>query len=106
MGFETSFQFSENRRTEIPVGGATGVRYFRRSVGGHVAWTFLSDGRLNENTMSRNPQARVRINGASHYLGKLNSPESHKRYRFLIARWLGGTFDADRESLTISRLGT
>lgn len=49
-------------------------------------------------------QARVRINGRTHYLGKFDSPESHKRYDSLISKWLGGTFDADRESLTISRL--
>ncbi len=49
-------------------------------------------------------QARVRINGKSHYLGEFDSPQSHKRYESLIAKWLGGTFDADMESLTISRL--
>lgn len=49
-------------------------------------------------------QARVRINGKSHYLGLFDSPESHKRYDALIAKWLGGTFDADMETLTISRL--
>lgn len=49
-------------------------------------------------------QARVRIDGKSYYLGKYDSPESHKRYETLIARWLGGTFQADRESLTMSRL--
>ena len=45
-------------------------------------------------------QARVRINGKSHYLGPHGSPESHKRYDALIAKWLNGTFDGDRESLT------
>ncbi len=49
-------------------------------------------------------QARVRINGKSHYLGKYDSAESHERYNVLIAKWLGGSFEADRESLTISRL--
>ena len=49
-------------------------------------------------------QARVRINGKSHYLGEFDSPQSHKRYESLIAKWLGGTFDADMETLTISRL--
>ncbi len=49
-------------------------------------------------------QARVRINGKSLYLGKYDSPESNRRYESLIAKWLGGTFDADRESLTIARL--
>jgi len=49
-------------------------------------------------------QARVRINGKSYYLGKYDSPDSHKRYETLIAKWLGGTFDVDTESLTISRL--
>ena len=45
-------------------------------------------------------QARVRINGKSHYLRPHGSPESHKRYDALIAKWLNGTFDGDRESLT------
>jgi len=49
-------------------------------------------------------QARVRIDGKSHYLGKYDSPESHKRYDSLIAKWLGSTFDADLESLTVARL--
>lgn len=49
-------------------------------------------------------QARVRINGKSHYLGEFNSSQSHKRYEALIAKWFGGTFDADVESLTIARL--
>lgn len=49
-------------------------------------------------------QALVRINGKSHYLGEFNSPLSHKRYETLIAKWLAGTFDADMESLTVSRL--
>lgn len=49
-------------------------------------------------------QAYVRINGKFHYLGEHESPESHKRYDALIAKWLGGTFEADRESLTIARL--
>ena len=40
MGWgENSLQFSVNRRTRSPVGGATGVRYTRRSVGGNVGWT-------------------------------------------------------------------
>ena len=49
-------------------------------------------------------QAYVRINGKFHYLGEHDSGESHSRYNVLIAKWLGGTFEADRESLTISRL--
>lgn len=32
-------------------------------------------------------QARVVIDGRSHYLGKFDSPESHKRYRELVDRW-------------------
>ncbi|MEZ6031531.1 MAG: site-specific integrase [Planctomycetaceae bacterium] len=50
-------------------------------------------------------QAYVRINGKFHYLGEHKSPESHERYNRLIAQWLGSTFNADREKLTISRLG-
>jgi integrase len=49
-------------------------------------------------------QAYVRINGKFHYLGEHESAESHRKYDELIAKWLGKTFDADRESLTISRL--
>jgi integrase len=32
--------------------------------------------------------AVVRIDGRDHYLGKFDSPESHERYRRLIAEWL------------------
>ena len=32
--------------------------------------------------------AVVRIDGRDHYLGKFDSPESHERYRRLIAGWL------------------
>lgn len=49
-------------------------------------------------------QAYVRINGKFHYLGEHKSPESQERYNRLIAQWLGSTFNADRETLTISRL--
>ena len=49
-------------------------------------------------------QVYVRISGKFHYLGDYDSPESNKRYESLIAKWLGGTFDADMETLTISRL--
>jgi integrase len=49
-------------------------------------------------------QAFVRINGKFHYLGEHDSPESHERYETLIAKWLSGTFDPDRASLTIARL--
>ena len=45
-----------------------------------------------------------RISGKFHYLGDFDSPQSHKRYESLIAKWLGGTFDADMETLAISRL--
>jgi hypothetical protein len=48
-------------------------------------------------------QAYVRINGKFHYLGEYDSPESHKRYEILIAKWLGGTLKTDRDSLTIAR---
>jgi integrase len=49
-------------------------------------------------------QAYVRINRKLHYLGEYNSEASHKRYDALIAKWLGETFNAETESLTISRL--
>lgn len=32
-------------------------------------------------------QARVRIDGRDHYLGEYDSPESHKKYAEIIARW-------------------
>ena len=51
MGWgENSFQFSVNCRTRSPVGGATGVQYTRRSVGGSVGWTLgpaIRRGRLH-----------------------------------------------------------
>ena len=34
------FNFQGERRRQSPVGGATGVRYTRRFVGGLVGWTF------------------------------------------------------------------
>lgn len=34
-------------------------------------------------------QARVRIDGKDHYLGKYGSPESHDRYDELVAEWMG-----------------
>jgi integrase len=49
-------------------------------------------------------QARVRINGQSHYLGAYNSPQSRERYDALISRYLNGAMDADRETITIGRL--
>jgi integrase len=49
-------------------------------------------------------QARVRLNGTSHYLGLWNSPESRERYEALIARYLGKSFDVDRETVTVGRL--
>lgn len=51
-------------------------------------------------------QAYVRLPGNPNpeYLGEYGTAKSHKRYEVLIAKWLGGTFDADMESLTISRL--
>ena len=33
-------------------------------------------------------QARVRIDGRSHDPGPYDSPESHRRYRLLVADWL------------------
>ena len=49
-------------------------------------------------------QAYVRVHGEFHYLGLHDSAQSHELYDTLVARWLGGTFDADRECLTIARL--
>ena len=49
-------------------------------------------------------QSNVRIDGKFHCLGKFDSPESHRRYEALIAKWHGGSFAADKESLTIARL--
>ena len=49
-------------------------------------------------------QARVRINGKSFYLGPYDSEQSRQRYDALIANYLTGTLDADRETLTIGRL--
>ena len=37
--------------------------------------------------------ARVRIDGKDIYLGKYDSPESHKRYREVIANWLAGNLE-------------
>jgi integrase len=49
-------------------------------------------------------QARVRIDGKNHYLGIHNSPESQDRYENLVSKWFAGTFNADRESLSLDRL--
>lgn len=49
-------------------------------------------------------QAKVRINGRDFYLGEYDSPDSHQRYSELVARWLAGSFDVDRFTLTIDQL--
>ena len=49
-------------------------------------------------------QARVRLNGQSHYLGPYDSPQSRERYDALVARILSGTMEVDRETVTIGRL--
>lgn len=48
--------------------------------------------------------ARVRISGKDIYLGEYNSPASRERYNDIIAKFLMGKLDVDREALTISRL--
>lgn len=49
-------------------------------------------------------QAYVRIDGKFHYLGAYDSEESERRYEELIAKWYAGTYQSDRESLTVARL--
>ena len=49
-------------------------------------------------------QALVRINGKAIYLGQYDSAESHERYERLVADWLKGAFNVDRETLSIARL--
>lgn len=49
-------------------------------------------------------QARVRIDGRTHYLGDYDSPESHRKYDELIAKWLTGEKLVSPSVLTISRL--
>jgi integrase len=48
--------------------------------------------------------AVVRIDGRDHYLGKYDSPESHERYRRLIAEWLarGVSAPAAKDELSTS----
>ena len=48
--------------------------------------------------------ARVCIDGKTHSLGAYGSPESHERYEKLIARWLSGQVNPDRDAITVSRL--
>lgn len=49
-------------------------------------------------------QARVRINGKTHYLGKYGTSESKARYDALIAGWLNGGDPIIRTDLTVGRL--
>jgi integrase len=49
-------------------------------------------------------RARVRIKGKDIYLGDYNSRESLERYNEIVAKWLTGKCDIDREALTLSRL--
>lgn len=49
-------------------------------------------------------QARVRIDGRTIYLGKYDSPDSHRKYDALIARWLSGEKPASPDAMTVSRL--
>src|SRR5215470_5316389 len=49
-------------------------------------------------------QAKVRIKGRDHYLGPWGTPESHERYRDLIAELLARNCDTSRYTLTIDDL--
>ena len=46
-------------------------------------------------------QARVRIDGRTIYLGKYDSPDSHRKYDALIARWLSGEKPASPDAMTV-----
>jgi hypothetical protein len=46
-------------------------------------------------------RARVRINGKDIYLGDYESRESRERYNQIVAKWLTGKCDIDREALTL-----
>jgi len=48
-------------------------------------------------------QARVRINGKTHYLGKYGTSESKARYDALIAGWLNGGDSIIRTDLTVGK---
>jgi hypothetical protein len=49
-------------------------------------------------------QARVRIDGRTFYLGKYDSPESHRKYDEIIATWLTGDGLPNPDAMTVSRL--
>ena len=49
-------------------------------------------------------QARVRIGGKDHYLGRYGSPEARERYDDLIREWALRNGDTTRYSLTIDEL--
>lgn len=49
-------------------------------------------------------QARVRIDGRDHYLGRFGSPESRDRYKDLISDWLLKRDDLCGCSLTVDDL--
>jgi len=48
-------------------------------------------------------QARVRIDGRDHYLGKYGSPETQARYDLLVSDWLRNK-SIDRSTLTVDEL--
>ena len=48
-------------------------------------------------------QARVRINGKDHYLGRFGSPESRDEYDRLIGQWCRGQ-DHEAQRLTVDGL--
>ena len=49
-------------------------------------------------------QARVRINGAVHYLGLYGSPESHDEYGRLLAEWRESQSGATVQKMTVRSL--
>lgn len=46
-------------------------------------------------------QARVRIDGHTFYLGEHDSPESHRKYDELIAKWLTGETLRSPDAVTV-----
>ena len=52
----------------------------------------------------RSGQARVRIDGKDHYLGKYGTPESRDRYDELIAEWFARQGDVTGYTLAVEDL--
>lgn len=49
-------------------------------------------------------QARCRINGQDHYLGRYGSPQSRERYEELVSEWFARQGDTSRHTLTVDDL--